>query len=134
MLESRYIPSKHITRAQAASQGQRKMEGGISEQGRDEALVLLQSLGAMSQCLTKVLHPRQGLVKLHSLQRNLLLDIRAPAYKLLAGAASDHLGFISHVWGKGMLLLEHVGPTGYLKDLPAYIRNVNCWFLVNNYI
>lgn len=137
MLESRYIPSKCIMRVQAASQGQRKTEDGISERGRDETLILLQSLGAVSQCLNKVQHQHQGLVKLHSLQRN-LRDLRAPVYKLLAGAGaeavSDHLGFISHVWEKGILLLEPVGSTGCSKDLPTYIRNVNFWCFVSNWI
>ena len=123
-------------RVRAASEGQRKTEDGISEQGRDETLVLLQSPGAVSQHLTEVLHQHQGLVKLHNLQRNLVLHLRAPAYKPLvgAGAVSDHLGFISNVWEKGILLLEHVGSTGCLKDLPAYIRNVNWWHLVSNCI
>lgn len=136
MLESRYIPSKHIARVQAAPRGQRKTEVGIAEQGRNETLVLLQSRGAASQCLTEVLHPHQGLVKMHNLQRNLLLGLRTPAYKQLveAGVVSDHLGFVSDVWEKGILLLEHVGSTGCLRVLPAYIRNVNCWRLISNCI
>lgn len=51
MLESRYIPSKHITRVQAALQGQQKTEDGITAQGRDGTLLLLQSLGAVSVSL-----------------------------------------------------------------------------------
>lgn len=135
MLESRYIPSKRITRAQAASQGQRKTEDVVSEEGRDETSVLLRSLGAVSQCLTEVLHQHQGLVKLPGLQRN-LLDLRAAAYKPLAGAGavSDRLGFGGGVREQGILLLGHVGSTGCSKDIPAYIRNVNCRCLVSNWI
>ena len=99
-------------------------------------LVLLPSPGAVSQRLSEVLHQHQGLVKLHNLQRNLLLDLRAPAYKPLvgAGAVSYHLGFINVVLENGILLLEHVGSTGCIKDLPAYLRNVNCWLLISNCI
>lgn len=119
-------------RGQAVSQQQWKTEGGLSEPGRDGALVFLQSPGTASQFLSQVLHQHQALVKLCSLKRNILLGLRTPVYKSLeeAGAMSDHPGFIR--WEKLTLVLEPARSTGGLKDFSSYIRNVNCRGLTGN--
>lgn len=132
MLESRYIPRKHVTRVQAASQGQCKTEDVSVNKG---------GMKPWSCCS----HQEQC----HSVSPRCCISIRvlwsctvcrgtfslkeAPAYKppVGAGAVTDHQGFISDIQAKGMLLLEHVGSTGCIKHLPAYIRNVKCWCLIS---
>lgn len=65
MLESRYI-QQVCCESPGCVMRTVKDRGRYNEAGRDEALVFLQSPGAVWQCLSEVLHQHQSLMKLHS--------------------------------------------------------------------
>lgn len=135
MLESRYIPSKQITRVQAASQGQQKTEDGIRAQRRDGTLLLLQSLGAVTMS-HRGATSASGSCEAAQFAEEPSPWLRGPSTWTIvgAGAASDHLCFIGELREKRTLLWEHVGSTGSRNNLPEHIRNFNCWCLVRNCI